>query len=148
MSRSRVVNKNSKQVTLHGRLHANGNRCVLIQPGFANGVLLKCPGLGVALIADTPGIEVKSGSPLVNVLCEVSGSVMDNEVVLPFDYVLGEITTLTVFGEENQPIPIPLHRVNQLSDRETEDFNYFIQLGRLSDAAELRKRMIERRQAW
>lgn len=142
------MQENQQSVTLRGRLHANSNRCVLIQNASTHGVLLKCPGLGLSLVRDIQGITVRSGSPMVDIPCVVTGYVLDGEVVAPFDFVFGNISQLVVYGDDEQEIIVDLESLTNLSPLDEENYQYFMRLGRPDDASEMRQRLLRARQSW
>ncbi|MCA9026328.1 MAG: hypothetical protein KDA86_14065 [Planctomycetaceae bacterium] len=121
-----------------------GNRCVLQLHGDSSHVLLKCPGLYMALICDVRGIRVTSGCPMVDVRGEVTGRYVDDVVPL-YDSVFGDITEIIVYSEDGVPIPIDLDAIKKLSASDIENCEYF---ERRDGNTELRAHLLRQRQSW
>src|SRR5690606_9292791 len=101
-------------VRISGRIQTSGTRCVL-QPSdhHQDVALIKCPGLGAALLRDMDGIRVTNGTPMIDVRCELTGRFLD-VVVPPFNSVFGEITEITVYSETGAPIHVELSAIQKL----------------------------------
>lgn len=129
---------------LAGKIQTSGRRCVLQMAGENDPILLICPGLGVALLRDVQGIRVTSGSPMVNIDCEVTGKFVEYPST-GFTQVLGDIERVIVYSEKGEAIQVDISRLGDLSPSQIEDCEYFEK--RDGDFS-LRKRWLDDRKAW
>lgn len=135
-------------IKLRGRLQTIKNRCVLLLSDDSKRILLKCPGLCITLTANTIGIEVRSGSTMVDVPCEVTGRYVD-DVVPPYEFVFGDISEIIVYSANGESIPLDLKTLQQLSANELADLEYFEgREGYAEDVEKLRQRLLKKRQEW
>ncbi len=133
-----------KLETLVGRIQTSGKRCVLQLPGDSELVLIKCPGLGVALLRDVRGIRVTNGSPMVNIECELVGRFIDVQIT-GFTRVFGDLESVTVYSVAGEPIRVDISRLDQLSPAQIEDCEY---CERQYGDHTVRQRLLDDRKAW
>ncbi len=129
---------------LVGNIQTSGHRCVLQPPAESDLILIKCPGLGVALLRDVRGIRVTNGSPMVNIKCELVGRFVDVPST-DFTRVFGELESVIVYPEANDPIQVDISRLDQLSPSQIEDCEYFEK--RYGDVS-IRQRLLDDRKTW
>ncbi len=107
-------------------------------------VLIKCPGLGVALLRDVRGIRVTNGSPMVNIRCELVGRYLDLQVD-GFTRVFGDLESVIVYSQTNVPIEVDISKLDQLSPSQIADCEYFE--SRYGEDT-LRQRLLDDREVW
>lgn len=135
-------------IRLNGRIQTNGGRCMLMETEYAAPIVVKCPGLGRALLRDIDGIRVTSGTPMVDTACETTGQFLDDGDCSQSTLVFGNVAELIVYSQDGVAIPVDLGSLGQLSQSELEDIEYFKRLNRPGDADEVKERYLRARQAW
>lgn len=138
------MNYSQELVKVSGRIQAYGTRCVLELPDHSGVVLLKCPGLGASLLRDTDGIRVTSGTPMIDVRCELTGRFLD-DAVPPFGSMFGDIAEIIVYSESGEAIQLDVNALQNLNAAQREDCEYF---ERRDKNTELRQRYLRERDAW
>lgn len=131
-------------ITLRGRIQTDGVRCTLLLPGDPEAILLRCPGLGPTLLRDTPGVRVSSGSPMVNVECELTGRYLAANAA-EYRRVFGDVTKIVVFAESREPLPLEVSKLRELSPAQLEDCAF---VERRDRDTTLREKYVKEREAW
>jgi hypothetical protein len=136
------------RLKLTGRIQTNGSRCTLFLPNNPHGIVIKCPGLGWTLLRDVPGVRVTNGSPMIDVPCCITGEYLDDADATCPGPVFGCVTEVIVDSEIGTPINVRLDSLDQLSQSELENLEYFEKSGRHKEAHEVRERYLRSRKAW
>ncbi|MCA9095719.1 MAG: hypothetical protein KDA68_19700 [Planctomycetaceae bacterium] len=85
---------------------------------------------------------------MVDVPCKVTGKYLD-DTIPPYDSVFGEISEITVYSKDGEPIPIDVASLQELSANELDDLQYLER--RCLDKTEFeefRQKLLSRRQEW
>lgn len=127
------------RVELTGRLKVRRYRC-FVELESGEKVLLKCPGLGIALLRTC---VAQSGPFMVDAPCEIRGRFL-SEKVDEFERVFGDLDHVVAYSCMNTKVEIDMATVQELDARQLENCRY----AELHGDFEFRKELLRIRQIW